>query len=180
MKTKKLLLVVVGLVLLAVVIVSLFQPKANVQDSLRPALPTGSPSDSFFGQLGFFLRRSSRITTTPQIITPVPIEPTSAEVYKKVQQVVARAAPMGRPNDGVIFQNASLEIVSFKQGKEFVISILGSPFATVREQAEEKFLEVLGLTREEACQLEVSLRTPRFANPDYAWQSYPLSFCPQG
>lgn len=59
----------------------------------------------------------------------------------------------------------------------FLISILSSPFREQRALAELEFIEKLGIEKEDACKLNVSITTPRFANEAEAGKNYKLSFC---
>ena len=82
-----------------------------------------------------------------------------------------------RRGDYIVINNQSFQVVYLSAGNQFIITILYSPFPQVREQAEKSFLQSLGITRKSACLLNVSVGTPKFANPSYAGKSYPLSFC---
>lgn len=59
----------------------------------------------------------------------------------------------------------------------YLISIVQSPFEEVRLKAEAFFLEKLNIDKEAACKLKVNITTMRFANPNQAGQTFPLSFC---
>lgn len=88
-------------------------------------------------------------------------------------------APQGiNPSGDVLIADKSeFQIVFLPQFNQFMLSVLASPFSGVRKVAEEEFLKVLGVGRQEACRLNVVVNTPYFANPDYSKQDYPLSFC---
>lgn len=88
-------------------------------------------------------------------------------------------APQGiNPSGDVLVADKSeFQIVFLPQFNQFMLSVLASPFSGVRKVAEEEFLKVLGVGRQEACRLNVVVNTPYFANPDYSNQDYPLSFC---
>lgn len=73
--------------------------------------------------------------------------------------------------------NAPYSITANKDGDYFKILVTKSPFQQYRLQAEQKFLEQMNLTVEQACKLDVEITTPRFANPQEAGQIYKLSFC---
>jgi hypothetical protein len=59
----------------------------------------------------------------------------------------------------------------------FFISVVSYPFDEYRLVAEADFLDKLGITQSEACNLKVDETTPRFANPDKAGTIFKLSFC---
>lgn len=59
----------------------------------------------------------------------------------------------------------------------FYISITYPPFEQNRIAAEEDFLDKLGITKEDACELDVDLTTPGFVGNSEAGKVYHLSFC---
>jgi hypothetical protein len=82
-------------------------------------------------------------------------------------------------SDGMclILQDANLHIAFISGGDYFIISIDAHGFLEWRPKAEQAFLTVLGISKEDACRLQLRMITPRWANPDYADNDYPLSFC---
>jgi preprotein translocase subunit SecF len=81
--------------------------------------------------------------------------------------------------DAVIKSNDSYEIMgSFYNNKNsFIIFIKNSNFEKTRQDAETYLLTILGITRDEACSLEVSV----VVSPDVDENlndNYGLSFCP--
>lgn len=79
--------------------------------------------------------------------------------------------------DILIKNTVAFQIVYLKKQNKFLLSIRSSPFTQKRAEAEEQFLKTLGIERQEACRLNVTITTPFFANPDYAGQEFSLSFC---
>jgi len=59
----------------------------------------------------------------------------------------------------------------------FWIAISGTPFNTVRQTAEQDFLATLGVSKADACKLDVSVGVPYSAGNPLDGQSLPLSFC---
>lgn len=59
----------------------------------------------------------------------------------------------------------------------FRISILQAPFDDTRWLAENDFVESLGITKSEACFLDVEIDTPRYVDEDKAFEEFNLSFC---
>jgi len=76
-----------------------------------------------------------------------------------------------------ILKEKNYHIFYFKKENKFLISIVGYPFDMWREEGEKAFVDVLGISKRNACKLNVEISTPYFANPDKAGQQYPLSFC---
>lgn len=79
--------------------------------------------------------------------------------------------------DVLIETKDEYHIIYHPENESFLVSVLSSPFETVREKAEEVFLKKLGITINEACKLDVSITTPRFINPIESGKIYGLSFC---
>ena len=77
----------------------------------------------------------------------------------------------------VVAENDDFQIVYHSKTKQFLISITSAPFATLRQKAEQELLDILDLTGTQACNLDVVVTTVQFANPEFAGQSFPLSFC---
>lgn len=69
------------------------------------------------------------------------------------------------------------EITRVSSLDEYAIVIYGSPFESARAEAEQAFLQKLGVTPEQACRLKVTISTPVFVNPEESKQTYGLSFC---
>lgn len=64
--------------------------------------------------------------------------------------------------------------------KSFTLSIHADPIAYVRKSAENYFLEKLGISREQACALQVRVYVDMPEYPARMGIDYGLSFCPQG
>lgn len=63
------------------------------------------------------------------------------------------------------------------QENRYIITIYGSPFETIRQEAETRFVETLKITNPQACTLSVTIETLVIVNPDEATKKYALSFC---
>ncbi|RJR14809.1 hypothetical protein C4579_04280 [Candidatus Microgenomates bacterium] len=85
--------------------------------------------------------------------------------------------PINNQGDTLLLETAKYHIVFLKQFNSYAISITGAPFYAYREEAEQAFLSTLNITQKQACLLNVTVSTPRFANPDQSGRNYPLSFC---
>jgi hypothetical protein len=81
--------------------------------------------------------------------------------------------------EGVVFPTSdAYDIQYYGTIEQFLIFINAAPFEPHRQDAEGAFLTVLGISEEEACTLDVTIRTPAFVNPDQGGREFPLSFCP--
>jgi len=89
-------------------------------------------------------------------------------------------------SEEIISGNATIEttpeyqIVYSGERQNFIISILSPDLQSTRDKAEQKFLELLGVNKDKACSLEVTLSVSKDASPNAAGQNYGLSFCPNG
>lgn len=76
-----------------------------------------------------------------------------------------------------IAKTADYHIFFMQADELFFISITSYPFDEHRGVAEQKLLEVLAISEDDACKLNVDITTPAYANPDRAGEVYNLSFC---
>ncbi len=82
-------------------------------------------------------------------------------------------------NDAVIKEGANYSIVYYVKDQSFTITLLGGDLPTTRNEAENAFLEKLGISKEEACQFYVTLGVPFFVSEKASGTDYGLSFCPK-
>lgn len=75
-----------------------------------------------------------------------------------------------------IITTEEYSIVYYASDISFFITILKKPFYENRIMAEEKFVEIMDITKEEACGLNVVLT---FYGSD-SYDNYGLGFCPNG
>ena len=122
----------------------------------------------------FYLTRGTNVRT--------PKEPTFDSREEKGE------SPFGSPGVSSKAKVADVGNQTITKASEYAISInsntglyqitvLGSPFETARILAEQQFLYEVGLDEERACNLNVVISTPSFANPNDAGKNYGLSFC---
>jgi hypothetical protein len=65
----------------------------------------------------------------------------------------------------------------FPLDEDFVISIIKYPFEDYLEEAENAFVQNLGILKKDSCKLDVYITAPRFANPELAGEIFGLSWC---
>lgn len=83
-------------------------------------------------------------------------------------------------NYSLIAQGTGYQVYYFKNIDQFLISILSGPIQQTTEAAQNAFLQALGITTTQACQLtNVSVKFTYQAAPQLSGKSYPLSFCAQ-
>ncbi len=84
-------------------------------------------------------------------------------------------------NNGVAFKESlDYQMNFYPQDEGFIISILNPDIQKARNVAEADFLAALGITKDQACQLKVTLGVPYSVNPQASGRNYGLSFCPNG
>jgi len=93
--------------------------------------------------------------------------------------IVEQAITVSSRGDALIAAEESFQISYLKETNQFLILIKNGPFAEIRQQAEVKFLELVGNDPDTACKLNVVIRAPFFADKQLIGQEFPLSFCPQ-
>jgi len=82
---------------------------------------------------------------------------------------------------GVSFKNNNdYYIAYYPQDQGFIITIENQDIQTARQKAEADFVQTLGITQQQACQLRVSLGVPVSINEQASGGNYGLSFCPNG
>lgn len=101
----------------------------------------------------------------------------SQDYTKSQTTALFKNYPNGIDKDTVLVQNAFYQIYYIKNDDLFLISIIGSPFKNIQPVAEKTFLSLLGTDEKSACNLNVKITTPNFANPDEAGKIHRLSFC---
>ena len=77
----------------------------------------------------------------------------------------------------IYMKKRTYDITYIPSLNEYAIVIYGIPFEPARKEAEQAFLEKLGLLSTQACGLRVTISTPPFVNPEESKQTYSLSFC---
>lgn len=92
--------------------------------------------------------------------------------YKNALKIVSGNADMKK--------TANYDIVYLGDLKGFVISLYGENLNVSRNEAEQTFLSLLGITKDEACKLDVTLAAAPEASKSAAGKDYGLSFCPNG
>ncbi|MBI5619372.1 hypothetical protein HY950_00235 [Candidatus Gottesmanbacteria bacterium] len=96
--------------------------------------------------------------------------------------VVSPPGPTGPPAPTsavrrVDMKKQTYDIMYVPSLDEYAIVVYGSPFEPARKEAEQAFLQKLGVAPEQACRLRVTVSTPVFVNPEESKQTYRLGFC---
>ena len=165
---KKLILIVflVNFVLVGFLIARLYLPKKIISPAgLTPAKLAPSPIPTPSWKLSDFdLPESDKIEITG----------VSMNNFYKIS-----LTPPGQIGEVMFVDETNYKITYFPIDKGFLIAVLGSPFSSIKSEAEQKFIDVLGISKEDACKLLVVATTPYSINPSEAGREYKLSWCAQ-
>lgn len=155
MRNRRFLLIIAGIILFLLFVWLLFLRTEGVKEPSRPVSPTPT----------IFPASQTRSRT---IISGVEVnDPTDKPLEKN------------GTGDVLFAQDAEYQLVYLPTFQEFNITVLASPFEQVRTRAEEAFLASLGISKEDACRLNVTLGTIFAINPNESGTTYDLSFCPE-
>jgi len=90
--------------------------------------------------------------------------------------------PAKRFSDDVldVTDNEDYTMYFFPETQSIIISINNPEIQFARYKAEQELLARLGITKEEACKLNVDLGVPFSVNAEASGVNYGLSFCPNG
>jgi len=69
---------------------------------------------------------------------------------------------------------------NYNEGPSFLVSILSFDIENARRLGEETLLSTLGISKEQACKLSVSLTVPKNVSEKASGYNYGLSFCSNG
>lgn len=130
------------------------------------------------------------VPTVPQDKKPVKIDVPSSEEEKMTVETSKGTVTMNNlykdpishlSDNGVEFkENSYYYMAYYPQGNAFIIAMMNADIETARQMAEKDFLEILGISKDDACKLNVSLTVPMSVNAEAAGGDYHLSFCPNG
>ena len=96
-------------------------------------------------------------------------------VMKNFYKSAAIISPDG---SGVLITDSPAYDISYATyDSSFAISLLQTPLAAVRAQAEAVFLQDLGISKEDACKLKATVEVPVSVDPGNAGINLGLSFC---
>ena len=87
------------------------------------------------------------------------------------------SAPILPPQYSVVQNEPGFKIIYDQPLNRYDIIIYGKPFEATRLLAEEAFLNKAGVSKTEACALNVSIITPSYINERESEKEYKLSFC---
>jgi hypothetical protein len=81
--------------------------------------------------------------------------------------------------NGVSFtQNSDYYMSFYPKNNGFLITLLNPDLEKARSEAENDFINKLGITKDQACSLNVSITIPNSVSTKYSGGIYNFSFCP--
>ncbi len=80
----------------------------------------------------------------------------------------------------LIVQTSTYNITYYIPDSSFNLLITTAPFLAARQEAETELLQILGVSRGDACKLSVRESTMPGVDAAYSGSGYGLSFCPSG
>lgn len=127
------------------------------------------------------------VRETPKQITPLPTPTPNQYSTTPVPRItisgislnnfLSTGEKINSHDDILVEQKTEYEIVYLHDFNEFIITVHEKPFEEIRKQAEQAFLDKLGISKQEACALSVSEAIPFAVDPNLGGQKFKLSFC---
>jgi len=114
---------------------------------------------------------------TPLVVPTIPTLETFTISGVTVKNFYKTSKEKNSMNDVLFFENANYSMTYVGPFEQFYISIKNPNFLLTREQAEQKFLELLAISETDACKLKVEESVPQKSESAYAGGVYSLSFC---
>lgn len=112
--------------------------------------------------------------------TSVPIDqPTLRKIEIsgiKTNDFISRPTDLNRDGDVLFLKTSNYEAVYLKKYNQFLLNISSSSVEIIN-QAEEEFLKKLGISKKDACRLDVIVNSPYVPNPNLSMPRKTLSFC---
>lgn len=123
------------------------------------------------------IQNSSVRAPSPLVVPTVPTTDTFVVSGVTVKNFYKSKTDKNSTNDVLLFENKDYSISYVPLYEQFVLTLWSPEFLKVRTQAEQKLLELIGVNRTNACQLNVQEGVPIKVKSPYAGGAYPLSFC---
>lgn len=166
MSKKFYLITIATTLVIAACIVSLFVYFRNrTQQDVISEIPEENKSSYELLPIGELAKKPSLDIQTEKGIVPI------NNIYKNPIEKLSK--------NGIAFANNNdYYIAYYPQDNGFLISINNPDVVTAERKAEENFLNQLGITKDQACQLKVSITVSFGVSEKYSGSVYGLSFCP--
>lgn len=127
---------------------------------------------------------SSSLPPTAEFVIPPPDAPKMSIPTEKETVDVNNlySDPVYKLPDGTVtfIETSDYTMAFFPKDKSFTIAILSSDLTATRNKAENDFLQTLNITKDQACELTVTLGVPYKISAENSGLNFGLSFCPDG
>jgi ABC-type antimicrobial peptide transport system permease subunit len=169
MSKKFYLLTIIGTLVIAAIIVSIFVYYENKNQQTVANKSTGQN-----GQGEYLTLPIGEIAKKPNLEIPTEKEKVNINnVYKNPVEKLSQ--------NGVAFkENSDYYMAFYPEDNGFLIVINSSDVISAEKRAEDDFLKQLGITKDQACELKISVTVPVSVSETYGGGTYGLSFCPGG
>ena len=94
-----------------------------------------------------------------------------------IKNIYDKPVEINNSGDVVFFKNENYQYTYLPHFSKFNITILSLPFWEKEKEAEDNFTEVLGITKKDACFLNVEISTPLFVSEEFSCKVFPLTYC---
>lgn len=115
----------------------------------------------------------------PPPLPSIPQEETLPIDGLEVKNIYKEARDRNIQGDVDFSSDSAYSLTYLPDYDQFLITILKNPFEENRTKAEDEFIEKLGITKDQACILNVTVSVPFSVDPERAGVKHPLSFCSQ-
>lgn len=136
--------------------------------------------------ISFIAPRRTTDNIPPLSPTPIPAPPKIINTQEKINvsgveinDITVNPIIDNGVGDVLFIQHPKYQVEYQGKFELFIINILASPFEETRREAEDAFVERVGVNRQEACSLNVKIGSPSYAGvADFDGRKRGLSFCP--
>lgn len=119
-------------------------------------------------------QESPPIPTTDKVVIPTPNGNIIINNFFKTANKIS-------PTGGATLKKENNYIIAYiRFDNSFAIALMKKPLQQARQDAENALLAILGINKDEACKLTLTLGVPISVDRNAAVKNYGLSFCPNG
>jgi hypothetical protein len=176
---KKKIIIAINVLILAVIIGGFILWKMN---KMEPATSVTNPNSNFL-TIGNNVTQipppTTMGSTTPIGMLKITTKDGGSIIMKDFYQSPYTKI-LDPQNDASIKESIDYNIEFQPAIPRFFIGLQGNDLYTARENAEQGFLDKLGITKEDACRIKVTLGVHYSVNERASGVNYGLSFCPDG
>ncbi|NTU67078.1 MAG: hypothetical protein HGB08_04120 [Candidatus Moranbacteria bacterium] len=185
MEKKKIIAAVSLLVTLVILIVIVLRKQPSQTETSTPNTPRSASSSSSSKTVSFPIYNSENQKYT---ISKLPSNPDKSLITTpqgnqiEINNPKKIAKEKLDEKDLVLESNGNYDIMYFNysKGPSFLITLSSPDLESSRTAGESKLIDLLGISKDQACKLNVSLTVPQDVSSPAAGYDYGLSFCPNG